>query len=47
LLDRIVQDRFDSSRSHVSTSMVLPHNATGISDTIKIMGLPPKLAGRI
>jgi hypothetical protein len=24
-------------RSHVSSSMVLPHNATGISDTIKIM----------
>jgi hypothetical protein len=24
-------------RSHVSTSMVLPHNATGFSDTIKIM----------
>jgi hypothetical protein len=24
-------------RSHVSTTMVLPHNATGFSDTIKIM----------
>lgn len=24
-------------RSHASTSMVLPHNATGFSDTIKIM----------
>jgi hypothetical protein len=24
-------------RSHVSSSMVLPHNATGFSDTIKIM----------
>ena len=35
-----MQDRFDSSRSHVRpvrSGMVLPHNGTGFSDTIKIM----------
>ena len=34
-------------RSHVSSSMVLPHNATGFSDTVKIMpnGSAAKLDG--
>ena len=31
------RDYSNEVRSHVSSSMVLPHNATGFSDTIKIM----------